>query len=260
MIGKPKLASSASNNSWPHARIEALLRRSPWFAGLPPSLAQLLIAAGQVQHHGRGEIIVAAEQSMGLGAVLRGMVALSKVGAVGNEIVFYVARPGFWFGTVGVLLDRPVDLIATAASDTTTFLVPRGESLRLLARHAALHDAVARLAHDRFLRALEALEHTSRPSTVGRVAAKLLSIRDLDVATDPSTADAPLAISQSVLALMTSLSRQSVSMALRSLADAGAIALGFKAIRIVDAAQLEAIANSPDLFRQPARRRKSSSR
>ena len=99
---------------------------------------------------------------------------------------------------------------------------------------------------DRFARSLDAPRADQPASPVARVAAKLVGIRAIDVATDLAAATLPLPISQSALALMSSLSRQSVSSALHELARAGAIAVGFKEIRVLDLERLEAIANETD--------------
>lgn len=234
--------------------------RGAWFAGLPPGLGHLLVTSGHVRQHHRGEVVISAGRPTGMFVPLRGSVALSKIGAVGNEIIYHVAAPGFWFGAIGVLMDQPPDIMATTVGETTLLAVSRAEALRLFQIDPSYRDAVARLAHERFIRALEALEQTSRPNAVGRIAAKLLAVRELNLCSDAASADMPLAVSQSALALMTSMSRQSVSAALRALAHAGAIIVGFRQISIVDVAKLESIAISLGSADQPEGRRKSSSR
>lgn len=245
---------------WSPAKIDALLMRGAWFAGLPLQLRQLLVSVGQVRQYHRGEIVLAAGRPMGLYVPLQGAVALSKVGAVGNEIIYHIAGPGFWFGAVGVLMTQPLELMAAAVGEVTLLSLPRAEALRVIESDPSYRDAVARLAHERFIRVLEALEQTSRPNAVGRVAAKLLTIRELNLCGDAASANMPLAVSQSALALMTSMSRQSVSAALGVLAHAGSIVVGFKQISIVDVARLETIANSPEHALQAEGRKKSSSR
>lgn len=223
-------------------------------------MRQLLVAAGQVRQFHRDEVVQAAGKPMGLCVPLRGSVALSKVGAGGNEIIYHIAGPGFWFGAVGLLTDRPLELVATAIGGAIVLCVPRPQALELIRRDPSYRDSVARLANERFILALEALEQTSRPDSVTRVAAKLLAVRELNVSSDAASADMPLVISQSALALMTSMSRQSVSTALGALAHAGAIVIGFRQILIVDVARLDAIASSPQHALQMEGRRKSSSR
>ena len=235
-------------------KIEALLARGAWYSGLPKQLPKLLLANGQLRRFGRGDVIIAAGEMAGLYVVLHGTVALSQIGAVGNEILYYIARPGFWFGLLGVLVDRPLNLTATADSESTLVVVPRAEILQLLDSDHRYRDALSQLAHERFALELSALEQTSRPSVIGRVAAKLLSVRELDMQTDYAMTDAALPISQSALALMTSLSRQSVSTALGALVRAGAIEVGFRKITIVDLERLDEIANAPAEAQQQALR------
>ena len=235
--------ASALHERWSTGRIEALLRRGAWFASLPAPFAQQLLIGGKVRSFGRGEIIVAANQPTGLWAVLHGSVALSRIGANGNEFIFHVARPGFWAGAFGIVTGRTVDIAATAIGEVVLLSIARAEIERIVAGDPGYLNLLSQLSMDRFARALDALELTSRLNPVARVAAKLVIIRALDVETNSAAATMPLAISQSALALMTSLSRQSVSGALRDLARSGAIALAFKEITILDPELLQAIAD-----------------
>ena len=238
--------STVWKERWTTGRIEALLLRGAWFAGLPVLLAQQLLAAGKVQSFGKGEVIVGANEPTGLWVVLQGSVALSRISANGNEFIFHIARPGFWAGAFGIVTGRTLDVTATAVGEAVLLSISRAETERIVAGDASFLNALALLSMDRFARSLDALELTSRLSPVARVAAKLVGIRAIDVATDSAAATLPLPISQSALALMSSLSRQSVSSALHELARAGAIAVGFKEIRVLDLERLEAIANETD--------------
>lgn len=219
------------------------MMRGAWFAGLPPAFARQLLAAGQVRQFRKAEVIVQANELTGLWAVLQGSAALGRVGANGNEFVFYVARPGFWLGAFGIVTGRVLDITVSAVAETAMLAIPRPAAERIVGSDPTYQAALARLSMDRFAHLLDALEQTSRLTTVGRVATKLIGIRTLDLETDSAAAASPLAISQSALALMTSLSRQSVSAALRDLARAGAIAVGFKEIAILDLERLQAIAD-----------------
>jgi CRP/FNR family cyclic AMP-dependent transcriptional regulator len=236
------IVATTLRERWSAGRIEALLVRGAWFGSLPRPFAQQLLAAGQIRQFAKGDIFVHANEATGLWAVLQGSVALSRIGASGNEFIFHVARPGFWLGAFGIVTGRVVDVVATAIGDATLLSIPRAEIERLVAADATYLAALSQLSMDRFARALDALEQTSRLSAVGRVAAKLVSIRSLDIDTDSAAAAMPLTISQTALALMTSLSRQSVSSALRELTRVGAISVGFKEITIVDQKRLETIA------------------
>ena len=75
--------------------------------GLPAcrrSLRRELLAAGKVSSF-RAVLGLScrANRRRGLWAVLQGEVSFSKVGASGNEFIYHVGGPGFWFGAFGVL-------------------------------------------------------------------------------------------------------------------------------------------------------------
>jgi len=188
-------------------------------------------------------VIMPANEPTGLWAVLQGSVSLSRISAGGSEFIFYVAGPGFWLGAFGIVSGRPLDVVVTSLGESTLLSIPRAAAERIVESDQRFQTALARLSMDRFARTLDALESTRRLNPVSRVAAKLLGIRALDVETDSATAEQPLAISQNALALMTSLSRQSVSAALHELARVGAIAVGFKEITVLDQDRLQAVAD-----------------
>ena len=83
-----------------------------------------------------------------------------------------------------------------------------------------------------------------RPSPRSRVAARLLLLHRIEAEHDAVAGGRSLRVSQQQLALMTALSRQSISRVLHELAQTGAIAVGFRRIGIRDPLALEAVANS----------------
>lgn len=229
------------------AASEAVLLRGKWFTGLPGTLRRELLARGQIRQFRRGAwIYLQGDPPRGLWAVIEGEIAFSKVGGSGTEVVYHVGGPGMWFGVLGVLTGLPLGLAVTAATDTTLLYVRRRDIQAIIDDEPRHVLRLVRLPLTRGLDLLDLVEHIVRPSPRSRVASRLLLLWRVETEHDGSMANRPMRVSQSQLAAMTALSRQSVSRVLQELAAAGAVSAGFRQIAIVDPAMLETIANTPE--------------
>jgi CRP-like cAMP-binding protein len=168
------------------------------------------------------------------------------VGGSGTELLFHVGGPGLWFGVLGVLTGLPLGLAITAALDVTLLYVRRKDVMDILEREPRHVLRLVRLPLARGVDLLELAEHIVRPSPRSRVASRLALLRRIECEHDVAAAQRPLRVSQSQLAAMTALSRQSVSHVLHELAEAGALTVGFRQIAITDPELLDSIANAPD--------------
>ena len=228
------------------AESESILMRGKWFAGLPASLRRELLAHGQIRRFRRGSwVYLQGDPPRGLWAVLEGEVTFSKVGGSGTEVVYHVGGSGMWFGVMGVLTGLPLGLAVTAVSDLTLVYVPRKDVLAIIDREPRHVLRLVRLPLERTADLLDLVEHIVRPSPKSRVASRLLLLWRMETDHDSAVPGRPLRVSQSQLAAMTALSRQSVSRVLQELSEDGAVTVGFRQIAIADPALLETIANTP---------------
>jgi CRP-like cAMP-binding protein len=240
MIGQLPSRLSASD-------CESILMRGKWFAGLPAPLRRELLARGQIRQFRRGAwIYLQGDPPRGLWATLEGEISFSKVGGSGSELVYHVGGPGLWFGVLGVLTGLPLGLAITAVSDVTLLYVRRKDVQAIIEREPRHVLRLVRLPLSRAVDLLDLAEHIVRPSPRSRVASRLLLLWRMEADHDETTTARPLRVSQSQLAAMTALSRQSVSRVLHELAEAGAVTAGFRQIAIVDPRLLETIANMPE--------------
>lgn len=229
------------------AERDAILMRSRWFAGLPASLRRELLDHSEIRSFRRGTwIYLQGDPPRGLWAILEGDVSFSKVGGSGSEILFHVGGPGLWFGVLGVLTGLPLGLAITAVTDVTLLFVRRKDVTAIIEREPRYVLRLVRLPLERGVELLELAEHIVRPSPRSRVASRLALLRRMEAEHDVTATGRPLRVSQSQLAAMTALSRQSVSRVLHELAETGALTVGFRQISIVDPDLLDAIANAPE--------------
>ena len=231
---------------WPPVGLRKHPDAGKWFAGLPASLRRELLAHGQIRRFRRGSwIYLQGDPPRGLWAVLEGEVAFSKVGGSGTEVVYHVGGPGLWFGVLGVLTGLPLGLAVTAVTDLTLLYVPRKDVLAIIDREPRHVLRLVRLPLERSIDLLDLVEHIVRPSPTSRVASRFSCLAHGDRSRQ-SVPVRPLRVSQSQLAAMAALSRQSVSRVLQELSEDGAVTVGFRQITIVDPALLETIANTPE--------------
>ena len=232
----------------PAGELRAIATRSAWFAGLPAALRDQLLRYAQIKSFRRGSwIYVQGDPPRGLWAVIEGEVSFSKIGPGGHEIILHVAGPGFWFGVFGVISGLSLNVAVTTVSDTTMLFVPR-KAVNLIVDHQPRYALdLLRLTFRRALELFDLVEQVTRPSPRSRVASRLLLLL-LQTASEhsPESPAPTLRLSQSQVAGMTALSRQSVSRALGELHTAGAIELGFRQIRIADAGKLQQFAETLD--------------
>ena len=181
----------------------------------------------------------------GLWAVLEGGVCFSKIGGSGNEVIYYVGGPGMWFGMLGALTGIPLGLTVTATTDTTILWIRRVEVERIAHQEPRAVLRLLRLPLSRVVDLLDVVEHITRPNPTSRVAATLLMLWQQRTQEDSLAASAPLRVTQSHLATMTALSRQSVSRSLHEIAAHNVITVGFRQLTVLDHQGLEKLANTP---------------
>ena len=232
--------------SWSRPEIETLLARGTWFAALPSTLREHLLTAGRVRRVRAGATIHAAGSGRhNLQAVLDGTIRLFQLGPGGHELVYHMGGPGFWFGTLGMLTGSDAGVAVVAEEPVTLLVVPGPEIIRLARQDSAWFAALAQLSLDRFALALQAIEQITRPSSLSRVAARLLLLAHLQEQSD-RLATPVFAMSQSALAAATGLSRQAVNRVLKRLARERLVELGFRRIGILDLAGLRRVAEAGD--------------
>lgn len=210
------------------------LRTNPWFATLPPPLAEAVLAAGRVQKLAAGEVLFRQGDAPGdWHAVCRGALKASSVSADGTESILAVLEPGNWFGEISLLDGAPRVHDATAVGATTVFVVP-AEAFARFMQDPVFAAALARLMAGRLRMLFGMLEDATLRPTRARLARRLalLARGDATLASEPRQR---LPVSQEALAMMLGLTRQTLSKELGELAKAGALKLGYRSIDIVDA-------------------------
>lgn len=214
------------------------LKANPWFASLPSSVADAVLAAGRMQKLAAGEVLFRQGDAPGdWHAVCRGAIKASTTAVDGTEAILAVLEPGNWFGEISLLDGGPRLHDATAVGATQLFVVPAAAFAELL-RDIAFSTALARLMAGRLRTLFGVVEDATLRPTRARLARRLALLARGDATLSPEPRQR-LPVSQEALAMMLGVTRQTLSKELGELARAGALKLGYRSIDILDAALLE---------------------
>lgn len=217
----------------------ALLESDAWFGQLPPDRRALLLDQAQARViPAGGRIYCSGDEPNGLWAVLEGQVLLKAYPAPGVEFVALILGAGAWFGEVSTLDGGPRPHDATASCQTRALHMPMVTFHRLAATTPAVYLDLGRLVcrHQRV--ALDFIAQTVALPFEVRLA-KLLEGRTRDTY-------GVLTLRQEDLAVMLSVSRQTLNQALRRMARVGVIRQDYARIQVLDRDRLHAMAAAAD--------------
>ncbi|MGE0624346.1 MAG: Crp/Fnr family transcriptional regulator [Pseudomonadales bacterium] len=215
--------------------IRTALNRSSWFTQMPEDMRQELLSHGVVRHFPNGAHIL--EQGChpdGIYAVLEGQVAFLRQVVEGREFLLNIVGPGYWFADPSILLGEPMPHTAVARADVQVLFVPATITSRIRNARIEFTNHFARMHAQRFIIAINGVADAA---TLSREA--FLRQRLADLATQMGLTDAPgsadsveVAVSQSELALLVGVSRQTLNGYLSDLECRGLIEIGYRSIRL----------------------------
>ncbi|MCC9595201.1 Crp/Fnr family transcriptional regulator [Rubrivivax sp. JA1055] len=220
------------------------LRAGAWFAALPDDLADHLLAHARVLVLDAGTRLFArGDAPDGLYAVVRGVVRIGAVGAVGDgarESLLAMLEPPQWFGEIALFDGAPRTHDAWAESDCTLLRVAQDDLTRLLAARPQHWQSFGRLLTNKLRLTFAAVEELALLPPTPRLARRLAAMAGGYGAWE-GRSKRVLEVSQEQLGQMLALSRQTVNQALKELEAAGAIRRGRATIEIVDPGRLLAV-------------------
>ena len=237
-------------NAIERLKFGGLLRSGVWFGGLPRDLQDAILERSLVRWYARGSTIVLQDTAPeALFAVLEGQVAVERWATPDQQVLIDVATPGTWFGELAVLLHTKTSGVRTgvesvARTDTRVLVLRLAAFEELIEQHPASYRYFARLALERSESEFRTL---SADELVAAKLADLASLRRQDRPIGPSIV---LELTQTDVAALTGLSRQTVNAELHRLADRGLIELAFRRIKIADIGRLRTWLGSPQAGRR----------
>ncbi|HXZ08731.1 MAG TPA: Crp/Fnr family transcriptional regulator [Paraburkholderia sp.] len=207
------------------------LRTNQWFCSLPAAEQEALIQRSELMTVHPGEYLFhrgdVPNAFFGLNS---GKLKASTLREDGKEAILAVIEAGNWFGQTTLTSGQPRARDVLAIERSSVFVVRAAafdelmrspEFLRAINELQSLHmNWLYRLVEDATL-------HTTR----ARIARRLLLLASGDVSMSPESR-ADVTVSQDTLAMMLGITRQTLSLELKAMAEKGAIALRYGRIEI----------------------------
>jgi CRP/FNR family cyclic AMP-dependent transcriptional regulator len=211
-----------------------LLRSGRWFRGLPPALADLLIADARLHVFSSGQRIFArGDPPSGLFAVIDGGVRVTATADTGKEALLTLLEPPSWFGEIAVFDGLPRTHDAFAESETTVLLVPQHQLDVILAQEPRYWRDLGLLMTNKLRLMFGVLEDAAVLPIGVRLARRLLSMAEgYGEWHDKQTRI--VEVKQEQLASMLSTSRQTANQVLKRLESQGVLRLTYGEIEILD--------------------------
>jgi CRP/FNR family transcriptional regulator/CRP/FNR family cyclic AMP-dependent transcriptional regulator len=219
-----------------------LVEEVPLLARLRKEDLQALASRGTVRNYRTGTVIFhEGAKGDSLHIIVEGAVRISMLSARGEEATLAILGPGECIGDLSMLDGRPRSASAIATQPAKTLIVTR-EHFRswLLERPRAALVLLETLAM-RVRRTDEALADMAFLDLPHRLVKRLVELTHNHPEVHASTrASVKLKVTQSELASMLGVSRESVNKQLNSLAKNGSISLGRGSITVKDTKALQA--------------------
>jgi CRP-like cAMP-binding protein len=210
------------------------LRRGRWFGSLPSDLQALIAEHAITRCFGVGEHIVhEGAPPRGLFALLEGRVHVVRGIADSEQALIHVGEPGLWFGEHGVLSGEPALASVVATTRVRTLVLPVAGFHRIVADDPRWYPRFAELLFERYA---TIFRYASEARAVPAEDWLWTRLQDLAAARrHDAQVEGPVDInvSQTELATMVGVSRQTLCMLLGRLQERGRIAVGYKRIRVL---------------------------
>jgi CRP-like cAMP-binding protein len=219
--------------------IQRFLSAGEWFGGLSGLLQDLILSRSIVRKFAKGQVISVEESPPDfLLAVLEGTVYVVRDVGGGEEALIHVGEPGFWYGAAHLLTDSPTVATVLAHTPVRALILSKAQFDRILAEDPRHYPAFAKLALDRYRVLVSMLAELRDLAPEARLRGRLVSLTRLRMQDRRHSGAVSLAVSQADLARMVGVSRQTLNVLLGRLSKAGLIEIGFRRIRVLDAARL----------------------
>ncbi len=218
------------------------LKLVPPLAGLSPDWMERLVAAARLLRIRAGELVVEhGGAHPGMVILHEGELELSITGHTGRRHVLARISRGQTFGIVAALDTQPALYTSRACEASTVLIIPRETLLEAVRANGdfALDLLLDLAGRTRLLYRFVGAQATLPP--LGRVANVLLTVMALrgPLADEDGVVD--LRFSQTDIADMLGITRQSLGTQLKALQATGAISLQYRGIRVLDVPALMAL-------------------
>jgi CRP-like cAMP-binding protein len=245
-----QLGAIARGRSGEAVEKSCLAERLGRYLHLVESERRALLELEEVERSVPRGTVLRAEQSptRELYVVRKGWLYSSMLLADGNRQILTLHLPGELAGETSLAWNHAPFTI-TAATDATIRIIDKAALRGLFERHPRLAMLIHTLAQAERVMLADRLASVGRTSARARVAALLVdALRRLRANGEPIEEGIPLPLTQEEIGDATGLTAVHVNRMIRQLAEAGLISRTNGRVRILDEAELAAVANHVDRY------------
>lgn len=226
-------------------RREEIIREVPLLARLSEADRRDLASSGRVRSYASGDVLFReGDRGDSLHIIIEGGVRVAVLSSAGVEAAVALLGPGEFVGDLALLDGLPRSASAIASQATKTLVVTRSAFTRWLAGRPEAALALLETLSLRVRRTDEALVDLAFVSLPQRLAKRLLSLAgdhpEVHV-TDQQEGAVRLRITQSELASMLGVSRESVNKQLNLFSREGWVRLGRGSVTLIDTDALRTV-------------------
>lgn len=221
----------------------ANIQQGAWFAACSDSLRRAILARAQLCRVASGtRIAQRGDPAACWYGVARGAVRLGTALADGRSFTLDFVGPSQWFGDIGLVDGKPLDLDVVAHGPATLLVVAKADLLRLLDSHGELREALLQLNCQRLRHMFHRFEELHTLPLAQRLARQVQRLARQFGRAQAEGTRIELGVSQTDLAAMVGGSRQRVNRVWRQMHQLGIVQRGPSRLLVLDAAALEAVA------------------
>lgn len=208
--------------------------KAGWFGTLPEELQSEIVSRSRVATFRKGEVLIRqGDPAKGMHGLLSGHTHHLCQVSEEEEVLLHVGDPGLWVGEYPLLSGLRSNGSAVASAPSRTLFLPARQFEAIVDEEPRHLRHFSRLLAYRWGVAFRFLAESHGLTPEGWLLSRLNGLIDIQRSVEsneprPDT----ISISQSELANMVGLSRQTLNGLLRRLAKRGLIDIGFRSIRV----------------------------
>jgi CRP/FNR family cyclic AMP-dependent transcriptional regulator len=222
-----------------HPNLLRVLRRGAWFASLPVPQQEAIVRGSVLRDYEKGRVISLEDSApKALYVVLEGRVRVVRTLPGGDDVLLHIGEPGFWFGDFAVITGRKTIASVIADADVRALMLSKARFDSMVADEPQFYKGFISLIADRFAVMIKFLAEAHLLAPEDRLRARLVDALEYSQREHIRPGPVSLNLSQSDLAGMVGVSRQTLNELLQRLQAQGLIDVGFRRIRVTDPARL----------------------
>ena len=247
-IVKPKVTQvpfGLVDSSYPQELAQQLLARSPAFNTCPQTVLNALINIGRAKQVAKGEYVCRSGMPVTrVCMLLDGVLEIARIQSDGHRHLVGLALPGDFISFTG-MIDGGAHLHDVLARNDALVMEFNAQELTdLRHQHISLVMACERLLVRRMRLMYDRLAADPAWILENRLAHMLCMCADLFAKKTTASTDVDIGLSQSDVADMLGISRQSVNFALKKMESEGLVSLHYSRISIANMTALKQLAES----------------